>query len=141
MRALVTSFATGLLFGAGLAVSQMINPAKVVGFLDFAGDWDPTLAAVMIGALAFAAPGFALARKRGKALLGGPMRIPARSGIDLPLLAGAGLFGLGWGLSGFCPGPALAAIGSGLWPVIAFVAAMAAGMLLHGVLSLMRKSA
>ena len=129
----IVSLLAGMLFGAGLYVSQMMNPAKVLGFLDFAGEWDLTLATVMIGALAAAAPGFALARARRLPLLGGKFQIPTRSDIDPPLLAGAALFGLGWGLSGFCPGPAIAALGTGITGVYIFAAAMIAGMLLHRI--------
>jgi hypothetical protein len=131
---IVSSLFIGILFGAGLAISQMMNPAKVIAFLDFAGDWDPTLALVMIGALIASAPGFALAKKRAAPAFGGAFHIPARRDIDMPLVAGAALFGVGWGLSGFCPGPALAALGTGIGPVFAFVAAMLAGMLLFRAL-------
>lgn len=127
----IVSLLAGMLFGAGLYVSQMMNPAKVLGFLDFAGEWDPTLAMVMIGAMAAAAPGFALAKARRQPLLGGKFQIPTRSDIDPPLLTGAALFGLGWGLSGFCPGPAVAALGTGITEVYIFGAAMVAGMLAH----------
>ena len=134
MPAVLASLIVGALFGAGLAVSQMMNPAKVVGFLDVAGNWDPTLALVMGGALIAAWPGFALARRRKAPVFDGSFRIPSRRDVDSRLLGGAAVFGIGWGLSGFCPGPALAALSSGLWPVLAFVAAMVAGMLLHRVL-------
>lgn len=130
MWALLISLLVGILFGAGLTVSQMINPAKVVNFLDFAGNWDPTLAVVMVGALVGAIPGFMIASRRPAPLLGGTFQIPSRQDIDVRLLGGATLFGIGWGLSGFCPGPAIAALSSGLWPVFVFVAAMIAGMLL-----------
>jgi uncharacterized membrane protein YedE/YeeE len=120
----------GLLFGAGLAVSGMIDPAKVIGFLDIAGDWDPTLAFVMAGALIAAALGYALARRRERPVFGLRMDIPTRRAIDARLLLGAALFGAGWGLAGFCPGPAIAALATGLWPVVLYVAAMLAGMAL-----------
>jgi uncharacterized membrane protein YedE/YeeE len=125
----------GLVFGVGLTASQMVDPAKVLGFLDFAGDWDPTLALVMIGALIGAAPGFSIAARRTRSFLGEPMRIPARRPLDARLLGGAAIFGLGWGLAGFCPGPAVAALGTGLIPVFVFVAAMLAGMLAWRALS------
>lgn len=128
MPALVMSLLAGTIFGAGLAVSQMINPAKVIGFLDLAGDWDPTLAFVMAGALAVATPGFALVRRRARPLFAETFQVPTRTAIEPRLLAGAALFGLGWGLAGFCPGPALAALASGLAPVWLFVGAMIAGM-------------
>jgi uncharacterized membrane protein YedE/YeeE len=130
MWALLISLLVGILFGAGLTVSQMINPAKVVNFLDFAGNWDPTLAVVMVGALVGAIPGFMITSRRPAPLLGGTFQIPSCQDIDVRLLGGATLFGIGWGLSGFCPGPAIAALSSGLWPVFVFVAAMIVGMLL-----------
>lgn len=128
MLAVFSSLLIGTLLGVGLAVSQMMNPAKVIAFLDFAGDWDPTLAFVMFGALLAAIPGFAIARKRKSPFISSEFQIPTRRDIDTRLLIGAALFGIGWGLSGFCPGPALAALGSGLAEVFIFVAAMTAGM-------------
>lgn len=131
MAQVIASLLIGTLFGAGLAVSRMIDPARVVGFLDVAGRWDPTLAFVMIGALAVTVPAFALARRRGAApALGGAFRMPTANRIDGRLVAGAAVFGVGWGLSGFCPGPAIAALVTGLWPVIAFGISMLAGMVL-----------
>ncbi len=126
-----------MLFGAGLAVSGMMNPAKVLGFLDIAGDWDPTLAFVMGGALIVALPATLLARRRSRPVLAERFDLPAKKAIDLPLIAGSALFGLGWGLVGFCPGPALSALSTGLWQVALFVAAMLAGML---VFRLMRRT-
>jgi len=137
----LASFFIGLLFSAGLAVSRMIDPAKVVGFLDVAGDWDPTLAVVMAGALIAAAPGFAAARRREAPVLGGRFEIPTRRDIDARLLGGAALFGVGWGLSGFCPGPAVAALSTGLAPVAVFVAAMIAGMALYRLMASRRQPA
>ncbi len=134
MVSILFSLLTGMLFGVGLYVSQMMNPAKVLGFLDFAGNWDPTLGVVMLGALIAAAPGFALVRHRTEPILGGKFQIPERRDIDLPLVTGAALFGLGWGLSGFCPGPALAALGTGVTNVYVFVTAMVAGMLSYRLL-------
>lgn len=121
----------GLIFGLGLAVSGMMNPAKVIGFLDVAGDWDPTLAFVMIGALLVAVPAYRFVPKRGRPVLEEEFSLPKKKAIDAPLLGGSALFGVGWGLVGFCPGPAIAALGTGLLPVFAFVAAMLAGMALH----------
>jgi len=129
--AALSALIIGLLFGAGLAVSQMIDPAKVLGFLDFAGNWDPTLLVVMAVALVAAAPGYAIARRRERSWLGAPMLIPARRDLDGPLLGGAAIFGVGWGLAGFCPGPALAALGTGMADVFVFVAAMVVGMFVH----------
>jgi len=131
MLKLLVTFAIGLLFGAGLAVSQMINPERVLGFLDFAGAWDATLGFVMAGALAVSILGYLLARRRSRALLGDAMQIPARNDIDAKLVLGAAIFGIGWGLVGFCPGPAIAALSSGMMPAVAFVAAMAAGMVAY----------
>lgn len=124
----VIAFACGLLFGIGLVVSGMTDPAKVQAFLDIGGVWDPSLAVVMAAALAVAAPGFALARRMDAPLCGGKFQLPTRHDVDWPLLAGAALFGAGWGLAGLCPGPALAGLASGQGQVLAFVAAMVAGM-------------
>ncbi|MDP8900476.1 MAG: YeeE/YedE family protein [Actinomycetota bacterium] len=122
---------SGLVFGLGLAVSGMMNPAKVIGFLDVAGDWDPTLAFVMGGALLIAVPAYRLVPKRGRPVLEEKFSVPEKKAVDAPLLWGSALFGVGWGIVGFCPGPAIAALGTGLLPVFAFVAAMLAGMALH----------
>jgi uncharacterized membrane protein YedE/YeeE len=121
----------GTLFGVGLAVSGMINPAKVVGFLDVAGGWDPTLAFVMGGALLVTIPAFRVILNRPRPVLADGLDLPTKSTLDARLLGGAALFGVGWGLSGFCPGPAVAAVTTGLAPVFAFVAAMMAGMVLY----------
>ena len=121
----------GLVFGLGLAVSGMMSPAKVIGFLDVAGDWDPTLAFVMVGALLVAVPAYRFIPKRGRPLLEEGFSLPKGQAIDAPLVFDSALFGVGWGLVGFCPGPAVAALGTGLAPVVAFVAAMVAGMALH----------
>jgi uncharacterized membrane protein YedE/YeeE len=122
---------SGLVFGLGLAVSGMMNPAKVIGFLDVAGDWDPTLAFVMLGALLVAVPAYRFIPRRGRPVLEEEFSLPKKKTIDAPLLGGSALFGVGWGLVGFCPGPAIAALGTGLLPVFAFVAAMLAGMAIH----------
>ena len=125
------ALASGLVFGLGLAVSGMMNPAKVIGFLDVAGDWDPTLAFVMAGALLVAVPAYRFIPKRGRPVLEEEFSLPKKKAVDAPLLGGSALFGVGWGLVGFCPGPAIAALGTGLLPVFAFVAAMLAGMAIH----------
>ena len=130
LRTLVALFA-GTLFGMGLAVSGMMNPAKVVGFLDVAGEWDPTLAFVMGGALLITIPAFRLILGRPRPVLADGFALPTKSALDRRLLGGAALFGVGWGLSGFCPGPAVAALVTGLTPVFAFVAAMIAGMTVY----------
>ncbi|SDB82449.1 YeeE/YedE family protein [Paraburkholderia lycopersici] len=130
----LSAFACGLLFGLGLIVSGMANPAKVLGFLDLAGQWDPSLAFVMAGAIALAAPAFRLARSRRQSFGGAPMQLPTARRIDGRLVGGALLFGAGWGLAGFCPGPALVAAGSGEPRAWLFVAAMLAGMAIYAVL-------
>ena len=123
------AFVAGLVFGIGLIVSQMASPAKVLGFLDLAGRWDPSLGFVMAGAIAVAVFGFALAGRRPVTLLGTPLLLPTTRVIDSRLVGGATLFGIGWGLGGFCPGPALVALGAGQAKAFVFVAAMLAGML------------
>ncbi|MFH6786449.1 MULTISPECIES: DUF6691 family protein [Methylobacterium] len=130
MAKTVSAFAAGLLFGLGLLVSGMGNPAKVLAFLDMAGNWDPSLAFVMAGAVAVSALGTLVARRRGRPLLAPRLEIPTRRDLDLPLVAGAALFGLGWGLAGLCPGPALALLTVAPAQAATFVAAMIAGMLL-----------
>ncbi|SDR60186.1 YeeE/YedE family protein [Paraburkholderia tuberum] len=139
--ATVVSFVCGLLFGFGLLLSGMANPAKVLGFLDFAGRWDPSLAFVMIGAVAVAAIGFAIAKRRGKSLLGLPMQIPASTPVTRRLMAGSLAFGVGWGIAGFCPGPALVALGLGSVKAWVFVAAMIAGMAVFEWLERRRQAA
>lgn len=128
---IIAALVAGLLFGLGLSLSQMVDPAKVLGFLDIAGDWDPSLIFVMIGALVVAAPAYWLAGKRQRPFCGDGYALPRRRDIDKPLLAGALLFGAGWGLVGYCPGPAIAGLALGGWPTWLFVAAMIAGMALQ----------
>jgi uncharacterized membrane protein YedE/YeeE len=125
-----SAFLAGLVFGIGLLVSQMVSPAKVLGFLDLAGKWDPSLALVMAGAIAVGAFAFAWAGKRTATLLGTPMRLPQAGQIDRRLMLGSLAFGVGWGLAGFCPGPALVALGAGQTKALVFVAAMLAGMVI-----------
>lgn len=129
MPLMLASFICGLVFGTGLLISGMTQTEKVLGFLDFFGAWDATLAFVMAGAVAVASVGFALARRRGAPLLAAQSLWPTRRDIDAPLVVGAALFGIGWGLVGLCPGPALVNLAGLSLPVIVFVAAMAAGML------------
>ncbi|WPB86058.1 DUF6691 family protein [Sediminicoccus rosea] len=128
MARILAALAAGALFGLGLILSGMANPAKVLAFLDLAGHWDPSLAFVMAGAIPVAAIGFALGRRRTAPLCAEAFAPPARGLVDARLIGGAVLFGLGWGLAGFCPGPALAALGFGGWQPWLFVAAMLAGM-------------
>lgn len=118
----------GLVFGLGLILSGMTNPGKVIGFLDLAGQWDPSLALVMAGAIAVSAVPFRLARNRSTALLGGPIRLPTATDIDRRLVLGSLAFGAGWGLAGYCPGPALASVLWGGTKPLIFVTAMLAGM-------------
>jgi uncharacterized membrane protein YedE/YeeE len=118
----------GFIFGMGLLVSGMVNPAKVLGFLDLFGAWDPSLALVMAGATGVAAVGFILTKKRSASLLGEPLQAPNNRSIDARLLLGSLTFGVGWGLAGFCPGPALVALGAGEPKALLFVAAMLLGM-------------
>jgi uncharacterized membrane protein YedE/YeeE len=122
------AFAAGLIFGAGLVVSGMANPAKVLGFLDLFGAWDPSLALVMAGAVGVGLVGFAFASRRTQSALGLPMRLPESDAIDQRLVVGAAVFGVGWGLAGFCPGPALVALATGSPKAILFVVSMIAGM-------------
>ncbi|CAN7683507.1 putative membrane protein YedE/YeeE [Variovorax paradoxus] len=124
-----SSFLAGLVFGLGLIVSGMANPAKVLGFLDLGGRWDPSLAFVMGGAIAVGTVAFAVARRRTRSLLGTAMRLPAARAIDRRLVLGSVLFGIGWGVAGFCPGPGLVAAGMGEVKALVFVAAMLAGMM------------
>ena len=122
------SLLAGLVFGLGLIVSGMANPAKVLGFLDLAGAWDPSLALVMAGAIAVGGVAFFFTRGRQLSLLGAEMKLPTARNIDRRLVGGALLFGIGWGVAGFCPGPALVALGMGQIKAVVFVAAMLSGM-------------
>lgn len=128
MKVIVSAFAVGLVFGVGLIVSQMINPAKVLAFLDIFGDWDPSLAVVMGAAVAVSALGYLIAKRRGTPVLAPRLEIPTQPGLEPRLLAGAAVFGIGWGLAGLCPGPALTILSLGLWQAFVFVAAMLSGM-------------
>ena len=130
MRQLI-GFLSGLVFGIGLLLGGMADPRKVLAFLDVGGAWDPSLALVMGGAIAVAMPAFALARRRRSAWSGDAMALPANRRIDARLVGGGLLFGLGWGLAGYCPGPALVALGSGSAGAAVFVGAMLVGMSVH----------
>lgn len=131
---IVTAFIVGLVFGIGLIVAGMTNPAKVRGFLDLAGMWDPSLAFVMGGAILVGLAAFRLAGKRERALLGDVMRLPTSTRIDRRLVLGGLAFGAGWGLAGFCPGPALASLATGGAKVLIFTGAMVAGMIVFELL-------
>jgi uncharacterized membrane protein YedE/YeeE len=134
MMRIVTSLIAGLVFGIGLIISGMTNPAKVLGFLDLAGLWDPSLALVMGGAIAVGVLAFQVARKRSRSLLGDPMRLPSATQVDRRLLLGGLAFGVGWGLAGFCPGPALASLATGGVKPAIFTVAMIAGMVIYELL-------
>ena len=128
MTTIFTSLFAGMVFGLGLIVSGMANPAKVLGFLDLAGPWDPSLAFVMAGAIAVAAVAFASAKTRTVSVLGADMKLSTSRDIDRRLVIGSVLFGIGWGVAGFCPGPGLVALGMGEIKALVFVVAMLAGM-------------
>ena len=125
---LLTALIAGFVFGLGLLVSGMANPAKVLGFLDLAGHWDPSLAFVMAGAIAVGVVAFVVARRRTVSFLRQEMRVPTDRHIDRRLVGGSVLFGIGWGIAGFCPGPGLVALGMGEVKAAVFVLAMLAGM-------------
>lgn len=131
---LLMAFIAGLVFGIGLIVSGMTDPAKVLGFLDLAGRWDPSLAFVMAGAILVGLVGFRLARRRVRSLLGDPISWPGATQIDRRLVLGGALFGVGWGLAGYCPGPAIASLATGNSKPLIFTAAMVAGMALYELL-------
>lgn len=127
MKRIMYALVAGALFGLGLAVSGMTNPDKVLNFLDLAGRWDPSLALVVGGALAVSVPGYAWVRRRGRTVCGDALQLPPATRIDARLLAGSALFGIGWGIAGYCPGPALANLAHGATEAVAFVIALLAG--------------
>ena len=128
MQHRISEFLVGLIFGLGLILSGMTDPGKVIGFLDIAGMWDPSLALVMGGAIAVGFFAFAMAKKRTMNFLGGAFHLPQSNQIDKPLVIGAMMFGAGWGLAGFCPGPALVSLASGQIKAALFVVLMLVGM-------------
>lgn len=134
MRGNLAALIVGTIFGAGLVLSDMVNPARVQAFLDVAGQWDPTLMFVMGAALIPSALAYLLRRKLAQPVLESRFFIPENSAPDRRLLAGAALFGIGWGIAGFCPGPALAGLVLGAWQAWLFVAAMLLGMIAHRLL-------
>ncbi|VVE72194.1 membrane protein [Pandoraea captiosa] len=135
MKKLVFAWVGGLVFGLGLILAGMANPAKVLGFLDVAGKWDPSLAFVMGGAIAVGFVGFRLARTRALAWTGEPRVWPSAGTVDKRLVIGALLFGVGWGIAGICPGPALVLLGAGSGKALWFVVAMVVGMAIHAVVT------
>lgn len=130
---ILSSFLTGLLFGLGLVISQMTNPQKILGFLDVAGNWDPTLAVVMASALFTTLIGYRLVLAREKPAFDVSFHVPTKTVIDRPLLVGAAIFGVGWGMAGLCPGPGISAAAIGGVAPLAFIAAMLAGMGARGL--------
>ena len=133
MKAAATSFLSGVVFAIGLGISGMTRPVKVIGFLDFAGKWDASLGFVMLGAIAVYFIAYHVVRRRSAPLLAERFVVPERNEIDRNLIVGAAIFGAGWGLGGFCPGPAITALASGAAPVVVFLLAMAAGIYLHSL--------
>ncbi|MGV6802760.1 MAG: DUF6691 family protein [Ruegeria sp.] len=128
------TFITGLVFGLGIAISGMMDPAKVLNFFDLAGTWDPSLAFVMGGALVITFIGYRLVWRRASPFFGGRFQLPTSTTIDMKLVGGSALFGIGWGIAGFCPGAAIPALGTGRWEVLLFMGAVAAGMALSRIL-------
>jgi hypothetical protein len=128
VKRLVVAYVCGLLFAVGLGISGMTHPSKVLAFLDFTGDWDPSLALVMGSGVLVNLVFFRMATRRGAPLLAPSFSLPSKTAVDASLLGGAALFGVGWGLGGFCPGPAIVSVVTGTTPVVAFVAAMLASM-------------
>ena len=129
----VSAFVAGVLFAAGLVISGMTQPPNIIGFLDFFGAWNPALAWVMAGAVGVTAALYPLVMKRRAPLFESAFDAPAQKTIDLKLIIGSAAFGAGWGMNGFCPGPALVALGAGAMPAVVFTAAMVLGIFLHGV--------
>lgn len=125
---------SGLLFGFGLIISGMANPAKVLGFLDVAGLWDPSLIFVMLGAISISFVGFRLAKQRNKTLIDTELFLPNKQHVDRPLIIGSLLFGIGWGLTGICPGPAVVLLGTASVPALVFFVALVAGFVIYQVL-------
>ena len=134
----LSAFVAGLIFGIGLLLAGMANPAKVLGFLDLAGAWDPSLALVMVGAIAVALLPFTWARRQSRSLLGAAMQLPQKRELDRRLILGSLVFGIGWGIAGICPGPGVAILLTGHWQALLFVAAMLVGMLLFTALERQR---
>lgn len=134
MKSMLVAIVCGLLFGAGLVVSDMVNPARVLAFLDVAGDWDPSLALVLGGALIPSSLAYLVRQRMAAPILAAQFEVPAGRIIDRKLITGAALFGVGWGLVGLCPGPAIAALITGRWQILVFVAALVTGMALFRII-------
>ena len=132
---LISVYFVGLIFGVGISISGMANPAKVLNFFDLAGTWDPSLAFVMGGALIVTFIGYRVVLKQPAPILGARFHLPSDQALDLPLVGGSALFGLGWGIAGFCPGAAIPALGTGRWEVALFLVAVVAGFYVRRLLS------
>jgi len=135
MKTTIASLICGVLFGVGLSVSGMVNPDKIISFVDFTGVWDPSLAFVMVGALIVYSIGFRLVRRTAKPLFAEVFQVPTRNDIDAKLVGGAVLFGIGWGLAGICPGPSITALAFGMTEFYVFFVAMAVGSLAFSLIS------
>lgn len=131
MKKLLFAFGTGLVFGTGIVISGMMDPAKVLNFFDLAGTWDPSLALVMAGALCVTFIGYRLVWRRRAPVFGDRFQVPASTVLDARLIGGSALFGIGWGIAGFCPGAAIPALGTGRWEVALFIASVVAGFVLR----------
>jgi len=131
MNKIISAFAVGIVFGIGLTIAQMVNPAKVLSFLDLAGNWDPSLAFVMGGGAGVAAIGYRLVSRRPRPVLADVFQVPTRTDLDAPLVVGASLFGIGWGIAGLCPGPAIAVLALGYTEGLIFALAMLSGFALY----------
>jgi len=136
----LTALLAGLIFGIGLLLAGMANPTKVLGFLDVTGAWDPSLALVMAGAIAVALPSFSWAKRQQYSLLDAPIQLPQKRQLDGRLVGGSLLFGIGWGIAGICPGPALILLFAGYWQSLLFVLALLAGMSLFSMLEYRKSS-
>jgi uncharacterized membrane protein YedE/YeeE len=136
----LSAFIAGLLFGLGLLLAGMANPSKVLAFLDLTGAWDPSLALVMLGAIGVAVGPLTWARRQSRSLLGQPMQLPVKRELDARLIGGSLVFGVGWGIAGICPGPAVATLLTGHWQVLVFTLAMLSGMLLFKALESRRRA-
>lgn len=141
MKQIISASIAGLIFGLGLTISQMLNPAKVLSFLDIFGDWDPSLALVMGSALVVAAIGFRIVFTRQAPLFAAAFSLPRKTDLDPQLVGGAALFGIGWGMSGLCPGPALTALSFGTVEVLSFFASMIAGIVIFRLMAPLISSA
>lgn len=140
MKQMIVNIISGLLFGIGLTLSSMVDPSKVIGFLDVMGNWDPSLSFVMMGALMIAVITFRMIPKRNKPVFANEFKLSTRTDIDKPLIIGAILFGIGWGMAGYCPGPAIATLGTGGWDSAIFLISMILGSMVQRYLYTKKES-